>query len=94
MNRPVNARSLERSQWFSEISLALEEAERLLSALEDQGRTAETNSLRLRIEIVRAELESFNRASPAESRLVDSVWPIADAAAYTPSGSSPPPPNG
>lgn len=96
MNKPLNSRSLERAHWLNEITLALEEADRLLTLVEGQGkgRTAETNSLRLRIEIVRAELASFNRVDQTGSRLVDAVWPVVEATAYTPSGNSPPPPNG
>ena len=94
MNRPIHRRSTERTLWLHETSIALEEAERILAMLAAQRRSAEAPTLMLRIQTVRAELESFNRVDLVESRLVDAVWPVVDAAGYTPSGNCPPPPNG
>ncbi len=80
MRQHVTPRSLERAQWFSDLTTALIEAEKLLMILEaDGGFPAETARLRQRVEAVRSELGLLNRVVVTEGRIVSSVWPSAEA---------------
>lgn len=96
MDPQFNKRSIKRARWFNEVAEALAEAEKLLSQLGDRADHVEKASLKLRLQLVRAELNSLNRVDPVESRLVDdSAWPAIELHGdYTPAGSSPPPANG
>lgn len=76
MDPQFNKFSIERARWFNEVADALVEAEMLLNQLGDRADPVEKASLKLRLQLVRAELNSLNRVEPVESRLVDdSAWP-------------------
>lgn len=76
MDPQFNKFSIGRARWFNEVAEALVEAERLLGQLGDRADPVEKASLKLRLQLVRAELNSLNRVEPVESRLVDdSAWP-------------------
>ena len=76
MDPQFNKFSIERARWFNEVADALVEAEKLLNQLGDRADPVEKASLKLRLQLVRAELNSLNRVEPVESRLVDdSAWP-------------------
>ena len=76
MRRHLTPRALQRAQWFSDLSTALREAERLLLLLESHGGfPIETVRLRLRVEAVRSELDVLNRVMLPEGRIVGPSWP-------------------
>ena len=76
MDPQFNKFSIERARWFNEVAEALDEAEKLLSQLGDRADPVEKASLKLRLQLIRSELNSLNRVTPVESRLVDdSAWP-------------------
>lgn len=81
MHRHLTPRALKRAQWFSDLTLALVEAEKLLAILElDGGFPAETVRLRVRVQAVRSELALLNRVALGEGRIVGPAWPAARAA--------------
>lgn len=96
MRQHLTRRALERAQWFSDLTKALTEAEKLLMLMEaDGGFPAEAARLRQRIETVRTELGLLNRAIPTEGRIVGGEWPSAKASGrYSPADNSPPPATG
>ena len=76
MDPQFNKFSIERAPWFNEVLVALVQAEKLLGQLGDRANPVEKASLKLRLQLVRAELNSLNRVEPIECRLVDdSAWP-------------------
>lgn len=76
MDPQFNRFSIERARWFNEVAEALDEAEKLLGQLGDRADPVERSSLKLRLQLIRSELNSLNRVTPIESRLVDdSAWP-------------------
>jgi hypothetical protein len=76
MQRRLTPRSLGRAQWFSDLLVALNEAERLLDLLETDGSFRdETAWLRRRIQHVSSELELLDRVARGEGRVVSSSWP-------------------
>ena len=76
MHRRITPRSLGRAQWFSDLLVALSEAERLLTLLERDGNFPdETIRLRRRIQLVSSELELLDRVARGEGRVVSSCWP-------------------
>ena len=80
MHRHLTPRSLERAEWYSNLTSALGEADKLLQLLErDKSFAAETGRLRLRIEALRAEVAQLNRVVSGEGRIVTSDWPAAKA---------------
>ena len=81
MHRHVTPRSLRRAQWFNDLTIALNEAEKLLAILElDGGFPAETARLSARVQAVRSELELLNRVALGEGRIVGPAWPAPRAA--------------
>lgn len=80
MHRHLTPRTLERAQWFSDLTSALGEADKLLILLERDDRFAvETGRLRQRIEVLRTEVAQLNRVISGEGRIVTSDWPAAKA---------------
>ena len=80
MHRHLTPRSLERAQWFADLTNALGEADTLLAILERDGSfPAEAARLRLRIEAIRLELSLLNRVASGEGRIVTGDWPAAKA---------------
>ena len=76
MQRRLTPRSLGRAQWFSELLVTLNEAERLLALLEaDGGFPDDTIRLRQRIQAVSSELELLDRVARGEGRVIGSGWP-------------------
>lgn len=76
MQRRLTPRSLSRAQWFSDLLVALNEAERLLALLEaNQGFPDETLRLRQRIQTLSSELEQLDRVARGEGRVVSGSWP-------------------
>lgn len=76
MNRHMTARAVDRARWFSELSAALDDGERVLSQLIAEGVSpADTHRLRVRLIELRAELIRLNRVSLSESRIVGPAWP-------------------
>ena len=76
MQRRITPRSLSRAQWFSDLLVALNEAERLLVLLEASGGFPdETVRLRRRIQALSSELELLDRVARGEGRVVGSSWP-------------------
>lgn len=76
MQRRITPWSLGRAQWFSDLLVALNEADRLLDLLEmDGGFPDETVRLRRRIQLVSSELELLDRVARGEGRVVSSCWP-------------------
>lgn len=76
MQRRITPRSLGRAQWFSDLLVALNEAERLLALLDVTGAfPAETTRLRNRIQLLASELELLDRVARGEGRVVSSCWP-------------------
>jgi hypothetical protein len=81
MQRRITPRSLARAQWFSDLLVALNEAERLLALLEmDGGFPDETIKLRRRIQCLSSELELLDRIARGEGRVVSSCWPVPEQA--------------
>ena len=82
MQRRITPRSLGRAQWFSDLLVALNEAERLLALLEEsRGFPEETARLRQRIQTLSAEFEQLDRVARAEGRVIGSSWPETRCAA-------------
>lgn len=76
MLRRLTPRALERAQWYSDLIIALGEAEKLLVILElDGGFAAETAKLRKRVETLRAEVTQLNRVVLGEGRILPGDWP-------------------
>ena len=76
MDPQFNKYSIERARWFNEIAEAVGEAEKLLSQLGDRANPIERASLKLRLQLIRSELNNLNQIAPVESRFVDdSAWP-------------------
>jgi hypothetical protein len=76
MNRHLTTRAIERARWFSELSTALDDGERLLAELiAEKISPADTERLRLRLIELRTELQRLNRVDLADSRIVGSAWP-------------------
>lgn len=76
MNRHLTTRAIERARWFSELSAALDEGERLLAELiAEKISPPDTERLRLRLIELRAELQRVNRVSLTDARIVGSAWP-------------------
>ena len=76
MQRRITPRSLSRAQWFSDLLVALNEAERLLALLEESGGfPEETTRLKRRIQTVSSELELLDRVARGEGRVISSSWP-------------------
>jgi len=76
MKRHLSARAIDRARWFAELSTALDQAQHLLSQLAAEGASpSETEPLRRRLLVIRAELERLNRVSLTENRIVGTVWP-------------------
>jgi len=76
MNRHLTTRAIERSRWFSELSAALDEGERLLAQLiAEQVSPPDTDRLRLRLVELRAEVGRLNRVRLAGERIVGAAWP-------------------
>lgn len=76
MQRRITPLSSGRAQWFSDLLVALSEAERLLTLLETDGCfPEETIRLRRRIQSVSSELELLDRVARGEERVVSSCWP-------------------
>jgi hypothetical protein len=86
MNRHLTTRAIERARWFSELSVALDDGERLLAELiVERVSPPDTERLRLRLKELRAELLRLNRVSLNEGRIVGPIWPDGAAAAAEPS---------
>jgi hypothetical protein len=76
MQRRITPRSLGRAQWFSDLFVALKEAEQLLALMEADGRFhGETIALKSRIQSVSSELELLDRVARGEGRVIGSCWP-------------------
>lgn len=76
MQRHLTPRALKRAIWFTELTAALAEAEKLLAILEvDGGFPVETARLKVRVQNVRSELELLNRVMLGEGRVVGTSWP-------------------
>jgi hypothetical protein len=76
MQQRITPRSLGRAQWFSDLLVALKEAEQLLALLEqDRSFPDETIRLKHRIQAVSAELELLDRLARGEGRVIGACWP-------------------
>jgi hypothetical protein len=76
MNRHLTTRAIERARWFSELSTALDDGERLLAVLiTEKVSPADTERLRLRLIELRTEVQRLNRVDLANGRVVGSTWP-------------------
>jgi hypothetical protein len=76
MNRHLTTRAIERARWFSELSTALDDGERLLTELiAEKVSPADTERLRLRLIELRTELQRLNRVDLTDGRIVGSSWP-------------------
>ena len=76
MQRRITPRSLGRAQWFSDLFVALNEAEELLDLLErDGGFSEEAIGLRRRIQLVSSELELLDQVARGEGRVLGGCWP-------------------
>jgi hypothetical protein len=76
MNRHLTTRAIERARWFSELSTALDDCERLLAELIiEKVSPADTERLRLHLIELRTELQRLNRVDLTDSRIVGSAWP-------------------
>ena len=65
-----------RSNWISNLTVALSDAERLLATLEADGEyPMETLRLRHRVETVRSEVETLNRMFSCGDRVMRAPWP-------------------
>jgi hypothetical protein len=85
MNRHLTIRAIERARWFSDLSTALDEGERLLAELiVEKVSPPDTERLRLRLIELRAELERVNRVRLTDRRIVGSAWPGRDDARADP----------
>lgn len=76
MDRHLTTRAIERARWFSELSTALDDGERLLAELiAEKISPGDTERLRLRLIELRIELQRINRVSLTDGRIVGSTWP-------------------
>jgi hypothetical protein len=76
MQRRITPRSLGRAQWFSDLLVALNEAERLLALLEvDRRFPDETARLRQRILALSSELELLDQVARGKGRVIGNSWP-------------------
>jgi len=76
MKRHASPRAIVRANWFSELTLALDEGERLLAELiAERVSEADTERLRLRLIELRTELYRINRVGLDEDRILGSCWP-------------------
>jgi len=76
MKRHVSPRAIDRARWFSELSIALDDGERLLGELiAERVSPADTERLRLRLIDLRQELLRINRVGLTGDRVVGSAWP-------------------
>ena len=76
MQRRITPRSLGRAQWYSNLLVALGEAEKLLAKLErDRAFPDEALMLRRRIRILSSELELLNQVARGEGRVIGGSWP-------------------
>ena len=75
MNRHLTTRAIERARWFSELSTALDDGERLLAELiAEKISPGDTERLRLRLIEVRIERSGLT-VSLTDDRIVGSTWP-------------------
>ena len=76
MQQQRNSGSLIRTNWISNLTVALSDAERLLATLEADGEyPTETVRLRHRVETVRSEVELLNRMLGHGDRVMRTPWP-------------------
>jgi hypothetical protein len=76
MQQKLTPRTLQRAQWFRDLTDTLVDAEKLLEMFEaDGGFSTETAQLRMRIQNVRSELAQLNRVAAGEGRVVSKCWP-------------------
>lgn len=76
MQRRLTPRALQRAQWYSDLTAALGEADKLLWLLDcDAAFPAETSSLRRRIQALRSELALLDRVASGEDRILGPGWP-------------------
>jgi hypothetical protein len=88
MNRHLTARAIVRATWFAELSIALDDGERVLAELMAEGFSPdETERLRLRLAALRIQLGRINRVGLSEERVVGPAWPADADAAVAPSPS-------
>lgn len=75
MHRHRTPRAVQRAQWFSDLTSALSEAEKLLGMIDaGNGYPAEAACLRRRIQLVRSELAVLNKVILSEERVIG-TWP-------------------
>lgn len=76
MQQKLTPRTLQRAQWFRDLTDTLVDAEKLLEMFEaDGGFSTETAQLRMRIQNVQSELAQLNRVAAGEGRVVSKFWP-------------------
>jgi len=76
MKRHISPRAIDRTRWFSELTTALDEGERLLAELiAERVSPTDTERLRRRLIELRQELLRLNQVSLVEDRVIGSVWP-------------------
>lgn len=76
MQKHLTPRALGRAQWFSDLFVALNEAERLLDLLEaDGGFPEEAIRLKDRIQLASSELALLDRVARGEGRVIGGCWP-------------------
>jgi hypothetical protein len=76
MQQKLTPRTLQRAQWFRDLTDTLVDAEKLLEMFEaGNGFSTETAQLRMRIQNVRSELAQLNRVAAGEGRVVSKCWP-------------------
>ena len=76
MQQQRHSASLIRTNWISNLAVALSDAERLLATLEADGEfPMKTLRLRHRVETVRSEVELLNRMLHHGDRVMRTPWP-------------------
>jgi len=76
MPRHLTPRAVNRVRWFDELSAAIDQGELVLAELvEARISPGETEALRQRLVLLRAELARLNRISLTEERVVGKIWP-------------------
>jgi DNA-binding GntR family transcriptional regulator len=76
MQQKLTPRTLQRAQWFRDLTDPLVDAEKLLEMFEaDGGLSTETAQLRIRIQNVQSELAQLNRVAAGEGRVLSKCWP-------------------
>ena len=76
MQQRLTPRTLQRAQWFRDLTDTLVDAEKLLAMFEaDGGFSAETAQLRMRIQVVQSELAQLSRVADGEGRVLSKCWP-------------------